>query len=331
MAIPAILIGLAAAAAAGGLGAGAKGAYDTHKAKGIQSDAESILKLAQTSIENEKEKTMEKIQSLGKIKLEVASSELHNFVETFGKIKNIKLEKGEGFDELGKFNLEENDLAEMKSTSLGAVSVLSGGIAGVGAGALIGWGTYGGVMALGTASTGAAIGGLSGVAATNATLAWLGGGAIAAGGGGMALGTAVLGGLVAGPALLISGGLFFAKARTKLNNAYSNLAEANKIAAELKTAEKELKIIRDHSDQVLLLLGGLKSQLKFFVAELSKIANSNTNWSTYSLDDKKKVAMAVKYAQVVKTVIDAPLLSENGLLSENIKNILADPEIKQLV
>lgn len=50
------------------------------------------------------------------------------------------------------------------------------------------------VSHLGTASAGAAIGGLSGAAATNAVLAWFGGGALAAGGGGMALGGLVLGG-----------------------------------------------------------------------------------------------------------------------------------------
>lgn len=71
-------------------------------------------------------------------------------------------------------------------------------------------------MALGTASTGTAIGGLSGVAATNATLAWLGGGSLAAGGGGMALGSMVLGGIIAGPALLIAGGIFGAKSKNKI-------------------------------------------------------------------------------------------------------------------
>ncbi|MOA59596.1 hypothetical protein D3C78_1842590 [compost metagenome] len=55
------------------------------------------------------------------------------------------------------------------------------------------------VTALGSASTGAAIAGLSGVAATNATLAWFGGGALAAGGAGMAGGAVVLGGLFAIP------------------------------------------------------------------------------------------------------------------------------------
>ena len=73
---------------------------------------------------------------------------------------------------------------------------------GVGVGALTALGAYGLVGALGTASTGAAIGGLSGAAASSATLAWFGGGALAAGGLGIAGGTAVLGGIVAAPAII---------------------------------------------------------------------------------------------------------------------------------
>jgi len=48
-----------------------------------------------------------------------------------------------------------------------------------------------------TASTGTAIGSLSGAAAANATLAWLGGGTLASGGGGVAAGTTVLAGISA--------------------------------------------------------------------------------------------------------------------------------------
>jgi len=49
----------------------------------------------------------------------------------------------------------------------------------------------------GTASTGTAISSLSGAAMESASLAWIGGGALSAGGGGMAAGSAVLG--LAGP------------------------------------------------------------------------------------------------------------------------------------
>lgn len=55
------------------------------------------------------------------------------------------------------------------------------------------------------ASTGAVISGLHGAAATSAKLAWLGGGAVAAGGGGMALGIATIPGLALGPGILAFG------------------------------------------------------------------------------------------------------------------------------
>lgn len=73
---------------------------------------------------------------------------------------------------------------------------------GVGAGASVGLGAATMATApvaamsiattFGTASTGTAIAALSGAAQVNAALAWLGGGALAAGGGGMAAGTKVL-------------------------------------------------------------------------------------------------------------------------------------------
>ena len=73
-----------------------------------------------------------------------------------------------------------------------AIAGIGGSLAGMAAGA----GTMALVVAYGTASTGTAIASLSGVAATNASLAFLGGGAVSAGGGGMVAGAAVLGGIV---------------------------------------------------------------------------------------------------------------------------------------
>lgn len=60
-------------------------------------------------------------------------------------------------------------------------------------------------MAFGTTSTGVAISSLSGVAATNAALAWLGGGTLAMGGAGIAGGQALL--ATIGPVGLIIGGV----------------------------------------------------------------------------------------------------------------------------
>lgn len=65
-------------------------------------------------------------------------------------------------------------------------------VGGATAGAVTAAGTTAAVAAFGSASTGTAIASLSGAAATKATLAWLGGGALVAGGGGVAMGVIVL-------------------------------------------------------------------------------------------------------------------------------------------
>lgn len=102
---------------------------------------------------------------------------------------------GEGIDcvmdgviAVGEF-AEEHPVA----TSL-AVNVATGGMAAWSNAGTIAT-MVGGTGVLGnTATTGVAISSLSGAAATNASLATLGGGALSVGGGGMALGTAVVAG-----------------------------------------------------------------------------------------------------------------------------------------
>ncbi|BDC39192.1 hypothetical protein [Paraburkholderia terrae] len=83
-----------------------------------------------------------------------------------------------------------------------------GSVSSIGAGVVTGStmaiGSWALVSTFGAASTGAAIAELSGVAATNATLAWFGGGSLAVGGAGMTGGAFILGGLVAIPLVVVA-------------------------------------------------------------------------------------------------------------------------------
>lgn len=91
---------------------------------------------------------------------------------------------------VGEFIADEGGFDVDKSRKIGAA--VGGGAVGFLTGEVIG-GTITTVTALtGTASTGAAISSLHGVAASNATMATIGGGALSAGGGGIAAGHAVL-------------------------------------------------------------------------------------------------------------------------------------------
>ncbi len=84
------------------------------------------------------------------------------------------------------------------------------------------------VAAFGTASTGAAIGGLSGAAATSATAAWFGGGAVAAGGLGVVAAPFVLSGIgiVAGVGIL---GVAALVSNTRNSRKERDMMDANKV------------------------------------------------------------------------------------------------------
>lgn len=88
-------------------------------------------------------------------------------------------------------------------------AALAGGI-GFGAGALFSATTMALISAYGTAGTGVAISSISGVAATNASLAWLGAGTLAAGGTGVVGGTILLATGVGTVVVITSGGVLYA-------------------------------------------------------------------------------------------------------------------------
>jgi hypothetical protein len=85
--------------------------------------------------------------------------------------------------------------ANRQQSSLSTFSTGNAVFVGAGTGTAAAIAAWGAVQVIGVASTGAAIGGLSGAAATNAGWAAFGGGSLAAGGGGMAAGMFVLPGI----------------------------------------------------------------------------------------------------------------------------------------
>lgn len=128
----------------------------------------------------------------------------------------------------------------------GVLSVGFGGIMG-GSMALGAWAL---VSAIGTASTGTAIGTLSGVAATNATLAWFGGGALAAGGAGMSGGMLVLGGIVAAPIIYFAAKGAWTKARAFQDQEVLVEQEHEKLRALKPELEKQYNDVLTYTIQL---------------------------------------------------------------------------------
>ena len=204
-------------------------------------------------------------------------------------------------DGLAKLRISEQQLQMWEMASANAVDVLTGLGKGAAAGVATAAAAYGLVGTLASASTGTAIGLLSGAAAESATLAWLGGGALAAGGGGMALGTFVLGGIVAGPAILVVG--FFASA--KAEEAKTEVAEQ---IAELDVAQVTMK------QQLAVLKVATKRVRELFRAtnEIDKALNELIARS--SVENVDEVYAVAQTARALADLLDVALLDTDGNL-----------------
>ena len=323
MPLPLIPIIIAAGTGALGIGKGIEAAIDNKDANDYNSKANDTLSKAKDSLELSRKASNTALETLGGKKLFVLDKSISRFVTSFEKLKNVQLEDSTGMDELNKFRFDKQTAAELKEMSGYASSILGGTMAGALAGSLAAFGAYSAVATFATViGSTTAIGSLSGAALTSATLAFLGGGSLAAGGLGMAGGMVVLGGLVAGPALAIMGFIVGAKASENLDNAKSNYAEAKKIAEELQVAAILCNGIRRRSymfDRLLMRLDALFFPLVFGMETI--IAEKGDDWNKFSNEDKHIVAVAAAVAKAIKTVLDTPILTEDGKLTEESAQI----------
>lgn len=214
----------------------------------------------------------------------------------------------------------KHDVAILKDTSLG----LAGGAA---AGAMTAFGAYSGTMALATAGTGTAISTLSGAAATNATLAWLGGGTLASGGLGVAGGAIMLNAMVAGPALAIMGWYMGNKAEKNLEDAKTNKALADKFAADAKVNITLVDNISQVALRLIELLSALRKNVRRQTNALANIVErTGTDYSQYSEEEKAITFKNVKLIQLLKAVIDTPILDKDGNLLGDVTTKLSQLE-----
>ena len=318
MPLPFILGAIAVAAGA----AGVKKGYDAHQknneAERLINEAKGLQNRAQTNLDRARKSANNSLQSLGKLKLDIMSNNMYRFVNAFSQIHNVELSSSQGIEELKDLNFSKDELAEMKKMVDMGLNISSGAAQGTIAGGLAALGAYGGATTLGVASTGTAISALSGAAASNATLAFLGGGSLAAGGFGMAGGMAVLGGLVAGPALAILGFTMNSKAEENLEKARTQLAKVKKACEEVKVVVDRCSKIKERTDmftnllkRLNLLFGQITDQLE------GVIANSGNDYSNYSKESKNIVGISASLAKAVKTVIDTPILTKEGKVDDN--------------
>lgn len=238
----------------------------------------SKLKLAQDMAQQALNKTNEKIDELGMVTSRLYS-ELNRTQELFDAIRNVPSEKRLQYEELKQIRLNwiqqvqkiEKDYNEaaVKNAGAGAAGAVLG-VAVVTMGPTVAMGV---ATTFGVASTGTAISALSGAAATNAALAWLGGGALAVGGGGMAAGEAFLalagpvGWAIAGVAIITSGIFMWNSHNEKkhIEDIFTAISKRDVTSYELAIVELNERIVR-------------------IIDESNKLHEANSRIMTFGLD-----------------------------------------------
>ncbi len=331
MPLPLIIGGIAAVAGVAGVGSGIHGGIKMKDANDTMKSAQRKQENAVHKFEKRNTETTDLMDKLGKQELKILNS-FEKFSDLIEKIQGRPEFKA--YDKEG-INLPEYEAEELKKVSAGA-GVLLGGIGGAAAGTAGGFAAAGvttsAVMALGTASTGTAISTLSGVAATNATLAALGGGATAAGGGGMALGSMVLGGATLGVGLLV-GGVIFNLTGSKLSN------KADEAYAQAMRTEKEVNEIVGYLDDLSEVatnfrnsLTNVEKQYNKRLLTLEHIVNfeEKVDWSEFTEKEKKLTENTVLLVGLLYKMCKVQLVikeSDSGLNKVNaiyVKKAISD-------
>lgn len=320
MPLPLLLIPAIGAALYGAY-KGTKAVSDNSDANDANATASSVAGRATQSFEEANALTTQALESYGRRKFSAYNGNIKTFIGLYEQLKNVALSQAPGLNEikLGAFDTNafqriKDEFSALESAGVGLGAGLTGGAAAA-------FGAYSGTMMFATASTGTAIGSLSGAAATKATLAWLGGGAIASGGGGVALGTAVLGGLVAGPALAIAGYIMGNNAESALNKAKANLEEARTYKQKVDVDVAKLKAIQRIATSASNVLSTINNSMRKANGELEGvIASHGVDWASFGQDQKNTVFKAVKLVQLAKAMIDTAILDSEGSLIESAES-----------
>jgi hypothetical protein len=157
---------------------------------------------------------------------------------------------------------------------------------------------------VGVASTGAPIAALSGAAANSATLAWLGGGSLASGGGGMALGAIISQGMFVGSSFGFIGSIIASHGANKLANAHKKVEKVDLFIDEVNE--------KIHQYNIWIELVEEKKQT---IIELTNLAIDRTQKLDSILvsrpfsrrNDGKLVQSIIQIVQTLVDFIQAPI------------------------
>lgn len=302
----------------------------THKEEIQQllSEAKTRYDGSTDRMEKQKSQTTSDLERLGKLKVEKWANDMTEFTNVYNSFKDITVEKKEERDVA--FVEPEEMMVNIKNATVTAGEVIKTGFAAVGSGALVGVASYGGAMMFGAASTGTAIASLTGIAKTNAVLAWFGGGAKAVGGLGILGGKVVLAGIVMLPIFAVGGLIAGAKGKEKLAEAKKVHAEAFEAAEKMDTVTTGLQGISAMSREYSSFITRLSIIFMSFIEALKRItekhspdASGKIDFNSLDKSEQKTVHLSWLLVQLFYNVLNAPIMNDQGYVDKNAESTLS--------
>lgn len=295
-----LVIPLVAAAVAGG-GAAAKGVSDIVKSRAMVRDARILHEASLSDLEAAQKPVHESVAAYGRQQIAAVTDTVGQFADWIER--NQMAVNRLGHDPVEGVEISVPELPAMKNEVKQAGSWIKGGVAGASAAVAAPQVALMGVSAFASASTGTAISSLGGAAATNATLAWLGGGSIAAGGGGMAAGSAVLGLVAATPAAFI-GGITVAVIGSKQRTSAKQYAAEVVVACEhIRTAINLMPKISERVAELWGVLERLVTSANEAIAALDAL--------TFDPDlHGSEFLKALQLVRAIREVVNTPVLDD---------------------
>ncbi|MEW2565593.1 hypothetical protein [Streptomyces sp. NPDC047070] len=310
--IPVILIGVGVATGGSGVALGGRGARDLKRSRDRCKEAGQNYELRRVQAEEALAETNAALKALGE-------EQKQALVDVVVRMGDFLRRHERQVRESERLLVEGVDatmtrIPGLRGLDVDAVAWIGGALGSAVAGAGAGAGITAAASSFGVASTGAAISGLAGAAAESATLAFLGGGSLASGGGGVALGATALNFVTIGPALLIGGLLVKGQGTKAITRAREIEAEIAVAIAELDEADARLKGVDARAAE----LRGLLRDLGHRALDALELLESEP------FDPPRHAARfqrAMALVMAVRDVAATPIVDAEGELDERSGNL----------
>ena len=313
---------IAGAVALAGVGAHANAKEKNEQAESKLVAAKKLYDDSNMSLTVAKTRAEKVALNLGYKKKEILNTSLKQFIECYEKIADIDVGKTDAMIDLSRFKIEKQDVLEIKEMVDIYSSSTKSATQGMGVGVITGLALNGSLsLAASMASMGVSMG--MGIG-TSASIA------------GSALATGIAAtpfSLIAAPVVLFTGLSATMKADENLDEARATYAKAREASEKMKVQEVLCKAIEDQSTLFYNLINELNSMFSessaLFAGLIKKkelLGKISKKSSSLTKDEKELIAKTGALASAVKAVIAAPILSDNGNISEETQKLYTETQ-----